>query len=226
MSAAVGRLGLPLWVRDRRGARRCGFVRIGKTGAALALAVPLLCGCAASAPLPTWQARVGEWIGNDGHGDPNVLLKLPYERAGAGDRPARITVGATDIVVGLGETRDVQGVLLGCRRVAGAGWYVFLVGVVRPVPPDDGAPPGGQAIEDVRLVALQAADGQLDWRVAEPDPAALEQYRRARDRMWMLDRPDSAFPGAGDLFRLEVDGDVVTAREQRSGARWTLRLTR
>lgn len=203
-----------------------GNIRRWTAGGALALAVPLLSGCAASAPLPAWQARVGELIGNDGHGDPHVLLRLPYQRAASIDRPARITVGVTDIFVGLGDTRDVQGVLLGCRRVAGGVWYLFLVGVVRPVPPGDGAPGGGRGIEDIRLAALQVADGPLDWRVAEPDPAALGQYRRERDRMEMLDRPDSAFPGAGDLFQLEVDGDVVAAREQRGGARWTLRLTR
>lgn len=207
-------------------ARSGGHVRRWTAGSVLTLAVPLLSGCAASAPLPAWQARVGELVGNEGHGDPNVLLRLPYQSAGATDRPARITVGVTDIFVGLGDTRDVQGVLLGCRRAAGGVWYLFLVGVVRPVPPGDGAPYAGRGIEDIRLAALQVADGPLDWRVAGPDPAALEQYRRERDRMGMLDRPDSAFPGAGDLFRLEVDGDVVVAREQRSGARWTLRLTR
>lgn len=207
-------------------AHRGGDIRRWTAGGVLTLAVPLLCGCAASVPLPAWQARVGEWIGNDGHGDPNVLLRLPYQRAGATDRPARVMVGATDIVVGLGDTRDMQGVLLGCRRATGGVWYVFLVGLVRSMPHDGGALHGGRGIEDVRLVALQVADGQLGWRVAEPDPAALERYRGERDRMWMIDRPDSVFPGAGDLFRLEVDGDVVAVHEQRSGARWTLRLTR
>lgn len=183
-------------------------------------------GCATRQPVPAWQARVAEYIRNEGRGDVNILAGLPRQCSGPGERPARAVIGECDVPVGLGERRDVQGLLLGCSRVAGAPSYVFVVGVVRMPAPGAGPCDPARDIEDVRVALLRPENEQLLWLVGERDDEALARYRAGRARARVLDNARDLFPGTGDLFRLDATDRVITVTEQRSGAAWRLALTR
>jgi hypothetical protein len=182
----------------------------------------LLCGCAVRPPLLAWQARVSDYIRGAGCGDANVLVGLPQLRCRGAERPARITIGVDNLPAGLGATRDVQGLLLGYRRLGDAPCYIFIVGVLRIGTPGGGPADPARDIEDVRLVALRPAGEGLVWERGEPDGAALARYRAGRTKARMLDSPADLFPGAGDLFQLRVEGRVITVTERRSGATWRL----
>lgn len=211
--------------------------------AALTLATLLLPGCATRAPrvaadapggaqagavvqppialsdararqlIAQWQRQLGQYLQHAGGGDPTVLAQLPLQRATGTLRPARITFGALDLEAGAAERDgfDVQALLLEAAPGAAAQPYVFVVGTVqrdryRPL-----------ALVDIRLVALTARQGQLDWTVGAADAQALARYRAHGD----ADAP-LRFPADQDRFALIACGARWCADESTSGAHWRL----
>ena len=75
-------------------------------------------------------------------------------------------------------------------------------------------------MHDVRLMAVSASTGRLEWVVSEPDPTALERYRRGRVAHAAAESRRSLFPGTFDLYELRVVGQTLSATEKRSGATW------
>lgn len=194
----------------------------------IALISGLACGCAAPSPLETWQARVREYVQTAGHGDPHVLRTTVGPRSRHELRPARITVGVTDVPMNaalFAPTCDVHGLLLGHRRIGNQGWYAFLVAVVRLDPPGVVNTERVGLIEDMRLVALCAAPPpNWAWVIGPPNADARRTYLQKRAATATLESARASFPGTLDDFRLTNVGDTLIAREVRSGALWRLPL--
>jgi len=205
--------------------------RIGRVVGTLILML-LLQACATRAPRPApaavepelgeararqivavWQQQLADYIDQAGGGDPSVLAQLPSQRATGTLRPARIVFGALDIDASVVERDgfDVQGLLLAPRPGAGADPYVFIVGIVqragyRPV-----------ALVDVRLVAMAARDGRLEWTMGDGDPQALIRYHARLDPTAPL-----RFPADKDRFELLPCAPGLCVEEQLSKARWSI----
>ncbi|MGB2818544.1 MAG: hypothetical protein WBC37_15125 [Burkholderiaceae bacterium] len=207
--------------------------RIWRVLGALALLL-LLQACATRAPRPAavvaepafgeararqivavWRQQLADYLEDAGGGDPAALAQLPTLRATGTLRPARIVVGALDVEASVAERDgfDVQGLLLAPRADAGSEPYVFVVGIVqragyRPV-----------ALVDIRLVAMTARGGRLEWTVGDGDPQALMRYRALLDPTAPL-----RFPADKDRFELVPCAPRLCVGEQLSSARWNVDL--
>jgi len=183
-------------------------------------------GCAARSPIAVWQDRLSHYIAQQGNGDPSVLRDLVDLRSRRSPRPARIVFGELDVpgpgVPPFVTWRDVNGVLLGQQKVGSHDWCFFLVATVKRQPGSIGK------CEDVRLVGFTVDEGRLHWQVAEKQPGAVARYLSGSPDTTAgtsLSQPGHAiFPRPTDAYQLAFAGPVVTAREERSGAEWRLRL--
>ncbi len=182
-------------------------------------------GCAVTNPIQAWQDRLTRYIAEQGNGDPAVLRETVDLRSRRSLRPARITFGESNIpcpgVWPFAGKRDANGVLLGEQHIGPHNWYFFLVGIIEHRPRSTSGP------EDVRLVGFTVNRTTFRWRVAEPQPEALAQYLAASSASHPRVRPRgpyAPFPAPTDVFSLDVAGNVVTATEENSGARWALHL--
>lgn len=179
----------------------------------------LLPGCASRPPLVAWQDALTSYIAREGHGDPMVIRDLPELRSPHRARPAQIVFGEIGIGGESGAPRDVQGVFVGQRPVAGSNWFFFVVGVM------ERKSRGYTQLEDLRLVAFTPRRNQLCWRLSPRDPRISDVYLATRSASGILDRGrvrGAAFPHGLDVYELDVNGKIATVRERRSGAGWEL----
>jgi len=187
---------------------------------ALTLGMILTCGCSSQAPLAAWQDALSAHIAREGHGDPMVIRDLPDLRSPHRARPGQIIFG--EIGISGDRERDVQGVFIGHRQVAGATWFFWVVGVMQ-------RKSGGHTdLEDLRLLAFSPQRGQLRWRLSHRDPRTAEAYVFSRAAGGLLHRGQvrgAAFPNIQDAYDLTLTGPVARVRERRSGAHWELNLS-
>ncbi len=192
--------------------RRMKVRRAAATCSVWALFV--VAGCMPTDPITLWQDRLARYIEHEGNGDPVVLRDQPDLHSPRRDRPSQITFAASP-----SSRRDVRGLLVGVRSVGTEPWYFFLVGITRH---------RGKVFsrtEDVRLVAFTPAGDKLRWRVSPPHDASLQQYRSGRiDAAGAGASPYTGFPSPLDIYHLALSEGVATVTEQRSGAKWRLRL--
>ena len=171
-------------------------------------------GCTPTDPITFWQDRLARYIEHQGNGDPTLLRDQPDLHSPRRYRPSQITFAASP-----SSRYDVRGVLVGVRNVGTEPWYFFLVGTTRH---------SGNAFsptEDVRLIAFTPAGDKLRWRVSPPHDAPLQQYRSGRIGAARAGASaQTGFPSPLDIYHLAISESVATVTEQRSGAKWRLRL--
>jgi hypothetical protein len=153
--------------------------------------------------------------------DANLLRDYARLTSSPDDRPALQRFSTLAVPAGIGQTRDVLGVLVGCPRVDSSHCYVFLVATVR-VSSSTPHPESTDAIIDIRPLGLRLQGDDFEWIVGEAAPAATQIYLTARRATTADDSPHMLFPGRTDVFTLEVSGLTVVVTERRSGACWTL----
>ncbi|NQY92226.1 MAG: hypothetical protein HRT46_11315 [Deltaproteobacteria bacterium] len=190
----------------------------------------LLGGCSSSfsgPPLQVWQSQVQEYIEVKANGDPSALRNTR-------DKPSEmafdvISANASGLLVK--ETRtDVNGVVLGHRRIDDNWWFIFLVGVVNYEGSFSTFPLDNPQLETVRLMALMKHGDACTWLAGGPDPEALALYEQGQLETWRDSHPDrtdlvsceTVFPTSRDQLHLDVTGNLITVVDEHTGAHWTL----
>jgi hypothetical protein len=180
------------------------------------LAFTCLAGCASkrgSVSLGSWQTDLQKYVNGSANGDMNALryTQVTPERPG-------FRVFSNDRAE---DSNDIAGVLVGATQYGGRLWYLYLVGEMRK-----------EVLDDIRAVAVSQSALRYQWREGPHDPAALARYRAHLDQSWREAHPGRAepprgalaFPSAQDAFEYVARGDMVTLREQTSGAEWNVDL--
>ena len=194
------------------------------------LLVLVLGGCSSKfsgPPLRIWQSQVEEYIEIEAGGDPSALRNTR-------DKPSEMAFGVISakskgLVIGESRT-DVNGVVLGHRRIDGDWWFIFLVGVVNYEGTFSSFPLDNADLETVELLAMNGSGGTYRWVVAGPNAEALAMYRQGQLEVWRKSHPDrtgatgceTEFPTERDQFVLDVNGNQVTVVDDHTGATWTL----
>lgn len=177
-------------------------------------------GCAAGAPLERWRADAETYMAAHA-ADANWLRDYARRSSSPDERPALLRFSTLGVSAGIGQTRDVLGVLVGFPRVGGEPWYVFLVASVKV---QGGYPERADRIVAIQPVALRAGGVEAAWVVGADDPDATGRYVQAQLGAPEHESAHMLFPGRADVFLLEVAGTAVIVTERGSGARWTLEL--
>ncbi len=186
-------------------------------------------GCAGSSkPIRAWQASVETYIADHGNGDVNALRNIV-------ERPSQKTFDLIDassggIPVVAPSHTDVNGLLLGHRRINGRKWYLFLVGALHYDGRFENIPMDDPQLRDVRIMALCGDRGTLRWIVGRENKQALARYRRRQQETWRRRHPGRAdadpapsrFPTDQDNFKLSISAVSVTVVDESSGAQWAL----
>jgi len=161
-----------------------------------------------------WVEQLGQYVRQEGAGDPAALSQLRVLRSRQVLRPARIMFSALDVDAEEPgrDGWDVEGLLIG-KQAGTHNSYVFLVGIVAR----DGYRP--LEVQDIRLVALSAGPGQFSWAMSPRQPNALRNYSETF-RSFAAVR----FPSDTDEFVMKVENDRVRVQERRSWAEWSLPL--
>lgn len=203
--------------------------RLRRTVFGVALAM-ILGGCSSphsGPPLQVWQSSVEEYIEVEAAGDPGALRNTR-------DRPSRMEFGvisAKTSGLAVGETRtDVNGVLLGHRRINDEWWFIFLVGVVNYEGNFSSFPLDNPQLETVELMALHAGGTSYRWARGGPSAEALARYCAGQLEVWRASHPERAhagacetqFPTDRDRLVLTVEGDRAVVVDENTGARWSL----
>lgn len=181
-------------------------------------------GCQTSPPIEQWQARLTDYIGREGAGDPNILRDSPALRSTNSLRPAQVQFAAKDLPgAGLfSSTRDVQGVLVGVIGEPTARWFVFLTGL------NERDASGHLRVTDIRPIAMRVDGDQIHWCVGSRDPDAMHQYDSAlgKERRLRLRRAKGhdSFPRLDDAFELKIDSAELVIHELKSGASWRIAM--
>lgn len=171
-------------------------------------------GCGSSVTVSEWQAALDQFAAEHANDD------LSFLREHDGDSSAR-----TFAVLGANtpeKSTDITGVLLGRRAIGAREWLVFLLGRVKK-----------REVEDIRLALRSDDDGPAAWVVGDDDDGGLKKYRTHKDDQWRArhagrespPRHTFEFPSEEDVFGLDVRGQQVIAVEERSGARWTVKVS-
>jgi hypothetical protein len=181
----------------------------------------LLSGCrggssSGAGAIATWQRSVEQYIVAKNN-DPDALREVTLDDD---SRRGFSVLGGLDPR----KTTDERALLLAHKPVGNRPWFIYLVGVVKK-----------DVVQDIRLVALSAADGQTVWRVGGRNPRAFKQYRDAGLNEWRQraagagDRAKpppppqyTTFPRASDVFDVAIDGTIVRATHAASGAVFTV----
>jgi len=156
---------------------------------------------------------VEHYLWDQGNGDATVLRDLPTPGTWKGfsifseNDPASST--------------DVNGVLLAHRSIGSKTYFVYLVGLVQK-----------QQVQDIRLALLNCSEDRCEWRSSRRNNDSLRAYADFKTAEWKKMFPGraegpwnySGFPGEGDLFKIAVAGNRVTATHEASGAQWTLEV--
>ncbi|MEE9131404.1 MAG: hypothetical protein V3T84_15405 [Phycisphaerales bacterium] len=188
-------------------------------------------GCSGSSkPIRAWQASVETYIADHGNGDVNALRNIV-------ERPSQKTIDLIDaksggIPVVAPSHTDVNGLLLGHRRINGRKWYLFLVGALHYDGRFENIPLDDPQLRDVRIVALCSDRGTLRWIVGRENKQALAHYRRKQQETWRRRHPGrdhadtvpSRFPTQEDNFKLSISAVGVTVVDEPSGAEWALAI--
>lgn len=183
--------------------------------------------CTPSDPLAAWTARVQQYVLKQGHGDPLVLRETVTWGSTRTLRPAELKLTAlntTGVDAFTGESDDVVGVYVGMATSGGRPWMFFLVGVNHR-----GARP--MEIRDIRLTGFSLSEdpGRWDWVFSPMDASATARYRiRPSDVAKSAGSGNDTvvcFPDPLDVYEFKISGERISVVEQRSGARWTVRLT-
>ena len=166
--------------------------------------------------ISAWETALARFINQEGGGDPAVLSQTRALHSRDVLRPARITFDVLDVdaQVPSRDGWDVEGVLIGKHSSGTRNWYVFLVGIVAR----GGYRPA--SIQDIRMVALGAQEGELTWAIGVSDRGAVERYRDT-----FRDYPMVRFPADTDRFVMNLSEDRASVQELQSGAEWWLQLT-
>jgi len=196
--------------------------------AAAILVLPMT-GCATPTAVESWQSSLERYVSEQGHGDLNALRRA--------DRPPSESdfglIGATTAGFPFIAPRrtDVNGVLLGHRKIAGRNWFVYVVGMVEYRGWFVNWALDQSRVTDIRLIALSERGGEFTWMTSEPDAAALERYCGPQREQWRRSDPSradatdapSVFPTDADQFQLTVEPDGgVRVVDRHSDAAWKL----
>ena len=170
------------------------------------------CGCQDVTPR-TWRSGVEHYLADQANGDASALRDLPTPGSWKGfsiiseNDPASAT--------------DVNGVLLAHRQIAGRNYFIYLVGLVRQ-----------QQVQDIRLALFSSSADGDEWHASRTNSQSLDAYRKFKEEQWRKLFPNrgdapwsySGFPGEGDVFKLDMAGNRVTATHEPSGAQWMVEL--
>ncbi len=196
--------------------------------AAAILVLPMT-GCVTPTAVESWQSSLERYVAEQGHGDLNALRRA--------DRPPSESdfglIGATTAGFPFIAPRrtDVNGVLLGHRKIAGRNWFVYVVGMVEYRGWFVNWALDQSRVTDIRLIALSERGGEFTWMTSEPDAAALERYCGPQREQWRRSDPSradatdapSVFPTDADQFQLTVEPDGgVRVVDRHSDAAWKL----
>jgi hypothetical protein len=179
-------------------------------------------GCVTERPVERWCLDAQSYIAEHTH-DANLLRDYSRMTNSPDARPALLRFSTLGVPAGVGQTRDVLGVLVGFPRVEADHWYIFLIATVRVVS-GAGYPETTDAIVDIRPLGLRLDASEFRWLVGESDPTAMQHYLKARAGMPGERSAHLLFPGQSDVFALKVSGPAVVVTERRSGANWSLAL--
>jgi hypothetical protein len=172
-----------------------------------ALAAVFLAGCSSGPPvtLNRWQQDVDRYVQRQADGDANELrdVQAGYDRHTFASIQSDNPENSTDVV----------GLLLGHPTVQGKPCFVFLIAVL-----------DHQDLTDLRLAVMSVDDDNADWHVSQPNPIALEAYRQKYMPGPAEKRKLKEWPTGNEDFKVEVAGDVITVKDTKSGANWTLTL--
>ncbi len=187
-------------------------------------------GCRGADPMLAWQRSLEAYVTENGNGDPDVLRTLD-------DRPSQGEFGLTaarksGFPFVAPQRTDVNGLLLGHRRIAGRYWFLFLVGAVEYRGTFVNFPVDDPRLQDLRIAAFSGEGGLFHWLMSGEDTEAIQRYERLQIQAWRRSHPSRAqatmapttFPTAGDILRLTVMPEGVTVVDEHSGARWVLSM--
>jgi hypothetical protein len=168
-------------------------------------------GCQPQVSMQTWQGNVDHYVWDQGNGDASVLRDVPT----SGQWKGFAIITENDPA----SSMDVNGVLLAHRQIGSRTYFIYLVGLTRQ-----------QQVQDIRVALLWATPEGLQWRWGGGNNDALKAYSDFKSAQWKklfpgrTDGPWSytGFPGEGDMFKLSVTANRVTATHDASGAQWTL----
>lgn len=185
-------------------------------------------GCYNPTAVEAWQASLGRYVAEQGHGDVNVLRRT--------DRPPSESdfglIGAATAGFPFIAPRrtDANGVLLGHRVIGGPAWFVYLVGMVEFRGWFVNWPLDKPRVREIRLIAVSGQGGEFTWMTGEADPVALDRYCAPQRERWRQSDPSRAdspeaptvFPTEADAFEMTVEEGTVTVVDRYSEAVWTL----
>ncbi len=196
-----------------------------------ALSLVLLAGCAN--PVKAWQSSLEVYVADHGNGDLNVLRNRDRDPSASDFGLLGAASGGIPFLAP--RRTDADAVLVGLRTLSGGSWYVFLLGTVQYKGTVSNFPIDNANLGDIRIAAVTGGGGgPFRWMVSDPDPAALEAYRRPQVEAWRrrdpghLDANDAptVFPTPKDKLRMTGDATAITVVDDHSGAQWTLPLDR
>jgi hypothetical protein len=184
-----------------------------KRGLPILVLIFLAAGCGQQVTLRAWRNEVEHYVWDQGNGDPTVLRDVPT----AGSWKGFSIISENDAA----SSTDVNGVLLGHRAIGSKNYFVYLVGLVEK-----------QQVRDIRLALMDELGDGYEWRSSRRNNESLKAYGDFKTSQWKKLFPDraegpwnySGFPGEGDVFKIAVAGNRVTATHEASGAQWTLEL--
>ena len=168
-------------------------------------------GCEQQVTLRSWRNEVDHYVWDQANGDATVLRDL----ATPGPWKGFSILGENDPA----SSTDANGILLAHRQIGSKTYFVYLVGLVRQ-----------QQVQDIRLALLHDSPDGLEWRSSRSNRDSLKAYTDFKTAEWKKLFPDRAagpwsytgFPGEGDVFKISIVGNRVTATHEQSGAQWTL----
>lgn len=160
-----------------------------------------------SVNLAAWQKNVEHYVAEQGKGDPTVLrdVTLPDGRHGYS------MLGGPQVE----KNADASGVLLGLEPVGGSPTFVYLIGLR-----DKGK------LTDIRLAAVNFSKGKAHWWLGRSNAASLKTYLKSTQPKTTNKESFQNFPAAGDVFKLNVGADRLSASHEQSGATWTVSTAR
>lgn len=172
----------------------------------------LVAGCEQQVTLRTWRNEVDYYLWDQANGDPTVLRDLSTPDPWKGF----CVISENDAA----SATDVNAVLLAHRAVGSKTYFIYLVGLVQK-----------QQVQDIRLALLSASNG-VQWRSSRKNNDALKVYSDFKTVQWQKLFPGrtagpwnyTGFPSEGDVFKISIAGNRVTATHEASGAQWMLEV--
>jgi hypothetical protein len=160
-----------------------------------------------SVNLSAWQKNVEKYVKAQGKGDPTVLrdVTLPDGRHGYS------MLGGPQVE----HNADASGVLLGLEPLGGSPTFVYLVGLREK-----------GKLTDIRLAAVNFSKGKAHWWLGRSNAASLKAYLSYTQPKTTNKKSIQNFPAPGDVFKLSVGADRLSASHVQSGATWSASTAR